>query len=197
MPCSSCVDKLAYKLMNHHKIDMIRAYELAEKGVERTENRPSETFSGTGNPTDYSKTCTAGTCTGSSSGCTKEGLPCVTNTNCVGGACIVSGDCGCPAPLAHSHQISVCSKVCTASGTCAKCVSLFCSPTCGVSSCLTGTCGYDCDVGYVWNPATLQCEIPIVPSVGSYNGNLIVVAVSMLSNWIRRRRKHKFIVMLK
>ena len=64
-PCCSCIDTLAHKLIEHHKIDLIRAYELAEKGVLRVENRETpQIFSGKGNPSDYSKSCInpTGTC---------------------------------------------------------------------------------------------------------------------------------------
>ena len=40
MPCDSCVDKLAFRLIqNHKKLDLIRAYELADKAVNRFEQR--------------------------------------------------------------------------------------------------------------------------------------------------------------
>ena len=160
MPCGSCVDKLAIKLMKHHKIDMIRAYELAEKGMERFETRPSEVESG--NPTDYTKACVQGTCDLLVGSCTKEGFYCTTNTQCVGGSCQVTGSCACPAPLPNSHQVSGCTVTCAiTSGTCAKCSGNECVPTCQAVSCSTGNCGYDCDVGYTWNPVTLTCELPV------------------------------------
>jgi len=164
MPCGSCVDKLALKLVLHHKIDLIRAYELAEKGVERVENRvPAEIKSG--NPTDYTLPCTQGTCTGvdPTTTCTKIGLDCTVSSNCVGGSCKVTGSCGCPAPVAHSTLISNCTITCAPIGTCAKCLFLTCVPTCTRSTCTNGTCGYDCDEGYVWNPVTLACELPAAP----------------------------------
>jgi len=163
MPCYSCVDKLAYKLMNHHKIDMIRAYELADKGVERVESSqiegPPKVESG--NPTDYTQTCSSGTCLPSIAGCTKEGIYCTGNPTCVGGSCAVSGSCDCPAPLPNSHKISNCSVVCAVTGSCARCIDNYCTPTCG-TNCSTGICGYDCDTGYTWNPVTHQCELPAV-----------------------------------
>jgi len=160
MPCGSCIDKLAFKLMRHHKIDMIRAYELAEKGMERVENRAVETpIVKSGNPTDYVLPCAQGTCIDSGIECTKAGLPCTTNANCIGGSCVSTGACGCPAPYPNSHQTSGCTVTCGAStGTCAKCVAPECVPTCKVTNCILGTCGYDCDVGYVWNPVTHLCE---------------------------------------
>jgi len=40
MACQSCVDKLARKLLAHHpRLDLIRAFELAERAVERVEAR--------------------------------------------------------------------------------------------------------------------------------------------------------------
>lgn len=162
MPCESCIDKLARRLMQNHKIDMIRAYELAEKAIERVENRDVKTPEvKSGNPTDYTKPCTQGTCA-DSYGCTKEGLPCVTALDCAGGTCTVTGSCDCPSPLSHSHQVSSCSQLCGITGTCQKCIGNECTPSCAVISCSSGTCGYDCDSGYVWNPVTLACELPSV-----------------------------------
>jgi len=164
MACGNCVDKLARKLMGHHKIDMIRAYELAEKAVERVDNRGIQTpIVKSGNPTDYTKVCTQGTCKDSGIECTKAGLPCTKNTDCIGGSCQSTGSCGCPAPLANSHQVSGCTVTCgTSTGTCAKCVAPECAPTCKVTDCYVGTCGYDCDTGYTWNPVTSTCELAAV-----------------------------------
>lgn len=160
MPCGSCVDKLAKKLMSHHKIDMIRAFEFAEKGVERVENRDAQIFSGIGNPTDYSKVCSVGTCVASEAACIMSGEYCTIASDCVGGNCSVSGACGCPAPLANSHQVSPCTVGCSVTGTCAKCLAHMCFPTC-LATCAAGTCGYNCDTGYIWNPVTLKCELPV------------------------------------
>jgi hypothetical protein len=162
MACGNCVDKLARKLMGHHKIDMIRAYELAEKAVERVEDRGvnHKIEVKSGNPTDYTMTCTNGTCSPVMATCTKWGYPCTKASDCVGGSCTTSGACGCPAPKSNSHQVSGCTRTCEAAGVCNKCVGLECSPNCSVTGCTAGTCGYDCDVGYTWNPVTLQCELP-------------------------------------
>jgi hypothetical protein len=161
MPCGACVEKLALKLMGHHKIDMIRAYELAEKGVERFEARnPQPPPQPVGHMTDYTQPCLLGTCDYVSFSCTKEAYPCTISTDCVGGACAYTGTCACPTPSkANSHYVgNTC--LCSGAGTCVKCVSFECSPQC--SSKCYGLCSYDCDTGYVWNPATQQCELPAV-----------------------------------
>jgi len=175
MVCGNCVDKLARRLFQHHKIDMIRAYELAEKAVERVENRavPSPEIK-SGNPTDYTQTCTIGTCIKSTTNCAKAGAYCELDADCSGGVCLAEGTCGCPAPLANSHQISGCSVGCVVSGTCAKCnkVKAVCAPTCA-TSCASGTCGYDCDPPRIWNPVTLTCDLIPVPAKPLINMPLV------------------------
>lgn len=165
MACLSCVDKLAFKLMSHHKIDMIRAYELAEKGIERAEDRvevqPDRIFSGTGNPGDYAKNC-AGTC--AQTACPNYDAGCGTTADCRTDLPCGMGTCTCPAPLANSHQISN-SCVCPAAGVgaCLTCFNNVC--TLDHYQCVCGgTCVYDCDAGYVWNPATLVCDL--IPAGG-------------------------------
>jgi len=175
MPCCSCVEKLAYKLMSRHKIDMIRAYELAEKAVERVENRKSspavKPLIKKGNPTDYTQPCTQGTCTavGTCANC-KYIRP--TGYFCVP-TCRASGGCGCPAALPNSHVVGECSVTCEAlSGTCTKagnpCVynSDCADGSCQVVDCTTGHCNYDCNTGYQWNPATGECEAVVIHPVG-------------------------------
>ena len=159
--CSSCVDKLAQKLITHHKIDMIYAYELAEKGIERVENRdlPLPKVE-SGNPTDYTQTCTQGTCAGVNT--CLDGTPCTTGAQCTG-TCSASGSCGCPDPLPNSHLETACDYTCNKAGVCAKCVAYECTPTCTLhTDCYNGTCGYNCDPPRIWNPVTLTCDLPAV-----------------------------------
>ena len=98
----------------------------------------------------YTRPCTQGTCD-VGFGCTKEGLPCEISSQCAGGGCIPTGSCGCQAALAHSTLFSNCSKNCSVTGSCARCVSFECSPSCQNTLCSSGTCGYNCDSGYTWN----------------------------------------------
>jgi hypothetical protein len=169
MVCGSCVDKLAFKLMSNYKIDMIRAFELAEKGVERVEIRAVEPpqkpkiMSGTGNPSDYAQNC-AGTC--ATTTCPNYGEGCAGTSDCatVGGEPCAMNTCDCPAPLPNSHQVSNnCTCVANA-GSCPTCSHNTCTSASFVCPC-RGTCGYDCDPPRVWNPATLQCELPAGSSV--------------------------------
>ena len=157
MPCCSCVDKLAYRLMSNHKIDLIRAYEIAEKGIERHERAEAvtkEEMQALGFDPDYSLNCVAGgTCACRT---LAESYTCVDPDNCAkNNACTKS----CPDPSKpHSHYVSnTCaaqmdSSACVCSGTPKKCRG-------GTCVCIvTGLCYYVCDDGYIWNPATLTCD---------------------------------------
>jgi len=132
---------------------------------EKAEAKPLLVEIKSGNPTDYTQTCSWGTCVSSLAGCTKNGLPCTISSECVGGSCVPVGACGCPAPLVNSHQETGCSTVCGQTGYCNSCRGpvgeKYCWGTCVRSGCNLGTCGYECDVGYVWNPTTLKCELPV------------------------------------
>jgi len=187
LTCGDCVDKLARKLLAHHpQLDMIRAYELADKAIERYERtEPLKVELKSGNPTDYTQTCTK---TGSPS-CKSTSTDCTSTADCrIGiGTCA----CACPAPLPNSHQETPCSVVADYSclcnlilekcryGTCAGCV---------------GTCGYECDAGYVWNPVTLTCDlVPVVGGSGQSSAALSLLAVA-LADWLRRKRRKRLVV---
>lgn len=196
MPCGSCVEKLARKLMSHHKIDMIRAYELADRSVERVESHVERSCLDNvpfGNhPSDYSLGCARNASSPLSVICINGGGVCAISTECPAQVCPSNY---CPTPKTNSHLVS---NTCTgAVGTTCR----YCTPA--TSKCrLTGTCVYagscfyDCDVGYVWNPVTLQCEMPVVTGGGSY-GNFMIVVLSAMRDISHRRRKRKFIVTLK
>lgn len=159
MVCGDCVSKLAFKLLrNHSKLDMIRAFELAEKAVERVENR---TIIKKGNPSDYTQNCTLGTCAKDDSGCTEKGNYCTAHSHCVGGDCAVTGECGCPAPLEHSEKVSDCTVTCLPTGRCENCLIMaeICVPTCATTACTVGTCGYDCIPPYYWDGEA--CVLPV------------------------------------
>jgi hypothetical protein len=168
MACGSCVQKLALTLIDHHrhKLDFIRALELAEKGVERHEkNKPepqSLKFEGVRTVTeeqmqklsfdpDYSTACTpTGYCA-----CYSSTKICTYPVDCLS---IIECDYSCPSPpKAHSHFVSeTCisdmSYTCNCGGD-KKCLA---GKTC---TCIcTGLCYYSCDTGYAWNPVTELCE---------------------------------------
>ena len=158
MPCCSCVDKLAYRLMSNHKIDLIRAYEIAEKGIERHERAEAvtkEEMQALGFDPDYSLNCVAGgTCACRT---LAESYTCVDPDNCAkNNACTKS----CPDPSKpHSHYVSnTCAaqmdgSACVCSGTPEKCRG-------GTCVCIvTGLCYYVCDDGYTYNPVTGDCEL--------------------------------------
>ena len=154
MVCSPCTDRLAYKLLGHHKqLDLLRAFELAEKAIERVENRDNkvnvQTQIKSGNPTDYTQACVA---TGSCYCDFDE--PCVTNVDCQIGNC----GCTCPAPLPNSHLVS---NTCISSMSGCRCTAHGCTFGSCACRCATGQCNYDCDSGYVWNPITLQCKLAL------------------------------------
>jgi len=167
MACGSCVEKLARRLIaNHSRLDLIRAFELAEKAVERHEaHKPkSVEFRGVrsimkeeeevlGFDPDYSAACS------SSGACSCYGLtiPCAENPDCLNpnNSCA----CSCPSPpKAHSHYVnntcvSTQAHNCACNRSTMKCYgSKICRCTC------SGQCYYTCDEGYVWNPTTQQCE---------------------------------------
>ena len=158
MVCCSCLHKLAARLMRNHKIDMIRAYELAEKALERYEQRKmrelNEKAGALDDPADYTKT-TYCDCT---MDCPDAGKRCFSDSDCSEGYCSCTPP-ACPEPKPNSHLVSqqVLSSILTS---CRDCVGTGFLKRCRS----TGTrryvryCYYDCDEGYVWNPETEQCE---------------------------------------
>ena len=113
------------------------------------------TWIGRGYNPDYTQICINGTCT-STNTCTKTDLECETSSECIGGSCTITGSCGCPAPsIPNSSLFSACSVYCVPLGKCPNCDGFSCYHTCHHSSCLLGTCGYNCNSGYVWNGS--QC----------------------------------------
>ncbi|MEM3622855.1 MAG: hypothetical protein QXR76_03675 [Candidatus Bathyarchaeia archaeon] len=74
MVCNSCVAKLAYRLMRNHKVDMMHAFELAEKAVLRVENNKrkaeAKLLNDPPDPRDYTQACP------------DAGLRCSANTDC-------------------------------------------------------------------------------------------------------------------
>jgi len=97
---------------------------------------------GKGYNPDYTKPCTvsgAPTCKGAETPCV-SGLTCKTNS----GTCA----CGCPAPLPNSSQVSACSAVLNYICVCDDLEGV-CTGT-GICQCV-GTCGYNCDLGFIWN----------------------------------------------
>lgn len=174
MPCCSCVQKLAKRLVENHRIDLIRAHELAEKAIIRAETRqktedailtlqllealPQHPFL-MFNP-DYSQSCTGQTgCTTAT--CNFAGDICFIDTDCEAGASACGGSCSCKAAKPNSHWVSgSCSCIrylpdcqdCEGAPPKGKCKST-------INCSCSGTCYYDCDDGYKWNPTTQQCEL--------------------------------------
>lgn len=167
MACGNCVFDLARRLVKHHKIDWIFALESAEKGVERVENREPDILAGVEGLDDYTQACLPSSPTVVA--CPEASIRCFTGTDCAELTQTCSSA-SCPAPLPNSHYVSNnCTKVVYV--TCQECISRRCKTT-GTYKC-AGTCGYDCTPPYVWNPITLQCEIPPIPAKPLINKPLV------------------------
>jgi len=146
----------------NHKVDWIRALELAEKGVERVEQRRGpqqpKIISGGGNPSDYSQQCN--NC-GKICGCylVEE---CSVSTDCQD-VYTCSGLSCCPDPLPNSHQVAnYCTDVLP--GYACSCRRGVCSGACSCNG--YGTCTYDCDPPHVWDPILEECVLPAKQPVG-------------------------------
>lgn len=165
MACGSCVHTLALKLIAHHRnLDFIRAFELAEKAVERVEqrDRDPETRSLTEQEKaelpfdpDYTQACIIG---GSQTSCIPDD-PCDSVDTC---------SCSCPSPSkANSHYVS---DTCAAQGLCRYAGGVCTKRGCNcAASTSTPYCYYACDTGYVWNPVTLLCEAVAVAAVDAFD----------------------------
>lgn len=192
MTCGDCVDKLAKKLMAHHpELDMIRAYELAEKGVERHETQRDETQLKikSGNPTDYTQPCTLNL----SMPCPDARFSCTQNSECAEGTCPTGT---CPAPLPNSHLETGCSSAGVITVSCAFCLLTPLPRRCRTAgTCLyNGTCAYECDADHVWNPVTLTCD-PI-PVAGGSQGGAAISFVAVMVAWLRRKRRKKIVAVI-
>jgi len=146
MVCGGCVQKLASKLVRHHKnLDWIRALELAEKGVERVQNR--KIGLGVAGKDDYTLTC-VGSTPGYPHYCgTQNCLAVVKPVQMCRATSDCTGTCTCSEPtVEHSHLVR---DGCN----CGPCCGYYSYAGCpeGCSCHCTGTCGYDCDEGYSWN----------------------------------------------
>lgn len=171
MTCCSCITDLAEKLVRHyaHKLDWINALCLAEKAVDRVEERKRGEIALSLKPSvvrtltveeqqrldfdpDYTQNCSAsGSCS-----CRIKDYPCGSPNDCVGvGTCA----CNCPDPLPNSHyendtcgvqrnhncSCNIRQSKCNPPGTC----------TCGC----TGLCYYACDDGWVWSEGQQECVL--------------------------------------
>lgn len=161
MPCCSCVHKLAFKLIEHHRarLDLILALELAEKGVARYESRPDKIDPPKPNviykafdeqeenlpfDPDYALACIAtGSCTCNAVGTDCSEIPCENVGTC---------SCSCPAPSKpHSHYVN---NTCTSYQTGCPCHTGKYGDTCLAGTCVcncSSYCWYACDSGYVFD----------------------------------------------
>lgn len=157
--CGSCVHTLALKLLSHNnKLDLIRAYELAEKGVERVEKR-RQIKPGIRGRDDYTQDCVGSTpgypqfC-GTQMCLPREPLGCTIRSAC-------SGTCDCPDPLENSHQVT---DGCDCEDCCPNYEIWNCPEGCNCHC--VGTCGYDCDEGYEWDgEACVPIAVPAKPLI--------------------------------
>jgi len=158
MPCCSCRDKLALRLVRNHKIDLIRALEIADKGMERHEKSKEirtvikeKSVKALEVDPDYSQVCASS----KTMSCPNAGVSCVEHAGCLEGTC----PSGCPAPKAHSHLVSD-GCVSTITVTCVFCLLALPRKCRATGTCTyTGNCDYDCDDGYTYNPVTGDCEL--------------------------------------
>jgi hypothetical protein len=105
---------------------------------------------------DYTQTCT-GTC--ALTACPMYHGYCDVARDCsaLGTSCAMN-TCGCPAPLAHSIQISnscICNGISIQCSACSAHVCVSASFTCPC----VGSCGYNCSPPYIWNG--VSCELPV------------------------------------
>lgn len=153
MVCGSCVRNLALKLVTHHKnLDLIKALELAEKGVERVGARKIQP--GIYGKDDYTQNC-IGSTPGHPQYCGTQTCAllrfCRSTSEC-------TGTCDCPEALVNSHVVTdgcVCGSCCQnyPAGACPE----------GCSCLCTGTCGYDCDAGYEWDGEACVSIVVVKP----------------------------------
>lgn len=152
MPCASCVQKLALRLVQNHNLEMGRALELARRGMERHERnqrtRPLKTVE---HHTDITLDC-VGSTVGYPQYCGTQlcyprfPLGCTILSAC-------TGTCNCPATPDHAHKTS---DDCSCDDCCPNYGSGNCPEGCNCQC--TGHCYYDCDVGYALNLVTGNCE---------------------------------------
>ncbi|MEM3356761.1 MAG: hypothetical protein QW166_02925 [Candidatus Bathyarchaeia archaeon] len=133
--------------MSKYRIDLITAYELAEKALERVEKRtkPKPQPVDPPDPYDYTQPCQPNT--NQTMNCPDAGMPCFANSDCAEGT---PGTCSCPAPKPNSSLVgNNCSAVIVTS--CQNCppATRKCAST-GVWIC-QNYCYYACNPGYVWN----------------------------------------------
>lgn len=156
MVCGGCVQKLAARLVENHKLDWIHALTLAYKGMERVSHRVKKGVEG---KDDYTQDCVGSTPShpqycGSQTCRFREPVYCMPASYC-------TGTCTCPDPSdPHSHQVR---DGCSCDDCCVN-YGLACPEGC---ACLcNGTCGYDCDDGYVWDPVLEECVLSAKKPVG-------------------------------
>lgn len=149
MVCGDCVQKLALRLVKNHKLDLIHALTLAQKGMERREKRVGPGVEG---KDDYTQNC-VGSTPSHPELCGTQSCMIWANRFCRS-ASDCSGTCVCPDPLENSHQVS---STCS----CEDCCGDYPIGTCpeGCNCKCTGSCGYDCDPPYTWDPVLEECVL--------------------------------------
>jgi hypothetical protein len=141
MGCGPCVQNLALQLVaNHPKLDLIRAYELADRAIERVEARDPKPLTPPAAPLSFCYTKICGACPAGY--CLTAADPCSTIVDCE-----ICDPPSCPAADPHGH-LTTNTCTCSMDGGC-TCVAHKCGGSPGTCRNPLGSCYYDCDPGYV------------------------------------------------
>lgn len=82
-------------------------------------------------------------------------------------------NCDCPDPKPNSHQVAKnCSTPAPRCG-----APPACDCTCTLGGACSGTCDYDCDDGYQWNPVTEECELIVKVQAGLHPSKVVPLII--------------------